>query len=80
MHLTKARYINQLRTFISLHVRPYTYEPKAPLSFSAGTFDEARLREYMALGVTRFSVGVQVRRVHLVYVCWAGGMNQGLEC
>lgn len=26
----------------------------------AGTFDEARLRRYRELGITRFSVGVQV--------------------
>lgn len=27
---------------------------------SAGTFDVERLRDYMALGITRFSIGVQV--------------------
>ena len=47
-------------------------EAGAEVSMEAdpGTFDAARLREYMDLGVTRFSIGVQAfQQVALPILC-----------
>ncbi len=51
----------QLQQILSTLTKRFGIVSDAEVSMEAdpGTFDAARLREYMALGVTRFSVGVQ---------------------
>lgn len=52
---------SQLGRILSLLGERYKLHPLAEISMEAdpGTFDVHRLREYMDLGVTRFSIGIQ---------------------
>jgi coproporphyrinogen III oxidase-like Fe-S oxidoreductase len=70
---------NQLERIISLLSCRFGLEPSAEISMEAdpGTFDVQRLRDYMNLGVSRFSVGIQafqqVCPPLLVFYAWCEG-------
>jgi coproporphyrinogen III oxidase-like Fe-S oxidoreductase len=61
----------QLERILTALDRAYGIAPGAEVSIEAdpGTFDAARLRTYMSLGLTRFSVGVQSFEEELLRTC-----------
>ena len=66
--LCLATYLAALVTTGGLYGNCWLWHPQCWRHSHAGTFDAERLREYMALGVNRFSVGVQASAGAFLYV------------
>eukprot|EP00884_Botryococcus_braunii_P009156 jgi/Botrbrau1/18241/Bobra.53_1s0095.1 len=69
---------NQLSRILAVLRKRFQVHEDAEISMEAdpGTFDAQKLREYMDLGVTRFSIGIQAFQRELLEAC---GRSHGLE-